>query len=112
MNVKSRGYNRLVRRAPGSGEGDVMEQKEITLAELAKKIDDQSRFTRSISIICTLIIVGFGIYSLTEEFTSLPSVIVLHYIANLEKIVYEWNAVEANVAKNKANPSGSSAAGK
>jgi hypothetical protein len=73
-----------------------MESGEITLAELAKKIDDQSRFTRSVSVICTLATLGVMFYTLTEMFSNLPSVIILQYIANLDKIVHDWDLVEAS----------------
>ena len=81
------------------------ELKEISLAELAKKVDDQARFTRSVSIICTLAILGVMFYTLTEMFSNLPAAILLHYMANLEKIVYEWNVIETNATKGKG-PSG------
>ncbi len=71
-----------------------MTNGEITLADLARKIDDQSRFTRSVSIICTLAILGVMFYTLTEMFSNLPSAIILHYMANLDKIVHEWHAIE------------------
>jgi hypothetical protein len=73
-----------------------MDSGEYTLADLAKKMDDQSRFTRSVSVICTLAILGVMFYTLTEMFSSLPSAIVLHYIANLDLIVDDWNKIQAN----------------
>ena len=72
-----------------------MNSGEITVADLAKKIDDQARFTRSVSVICTLAILGVMFYTLTEMFSNLPSAIILHYMANLDKIVHEWNSIEA-----------------
>jgi hypothetical protein len=92
-----------------------MEQKEITLAELAKKIDDQSRFTRSLMIICTLIIVGFGIVALIETFNGIPSATVMQYMANLDSIVKEWDLAQASIARSKGtsgSTAGTSAAGK
>ncbi|HEY9714888.1 MAG TPA: hypothetical protein V6C72_15575 [Chroococcales cyanobacterium] len=76
---------------------------EITLAQLAKKIDEQARFTRSISIICCLSILGVMFYMVTEMFSNLPGVIILQYMANLEKIVYEWKIIENNIAYKKAH---------
>jgi hypothetical protein len=70
---------------------------EMTIALLAKKIDDQARFTRSVTIICTLSILGVMFYTLTEVFGSLPQAVVLHYMANLEPIVKEWHAAESNL---------------
>ncbi|HEY9777386.1 MAG TPA: hypothetical protein V6C81_26725 [Planktothrix sp.] len=76
---------------------------EADLSELKKKVDDQSRFTRSLILICTLTIWAVQVYTLTEIFNSLPSAILLHDMANLEKIVYEWNVIESNAAKAKGS---------
>ena len=73
---------------------------ESTIAQLSKKIDEQARFTRSVTIICTLTILGVMFYTLTEMFSNLPGAIILHYMANLEKIVTEWNAIQ-NVLEKK-----------
>jgi hypothetical protein len=70
---------------------------EITIALLAKKIDDQARFTRSVTIICTLAMLGVMFYTLTEVFSSLPQAVILHAMANLEPIVKEWHAAESNI---------------
>lgn len=73
-----------------------MNSGEITLADLAKKIDEQARFTRSVSIICTLAILGVMFYTLTEIFANMPSVVVAQYMANLDSIVSEWDKIEQN----------------
>ena len=70
---------------------------EITIALLAKKIDDQARFSRSVTIICTLSVLGVLFYSTTEMFSSLPQAVILHYMANIEPIVKEWNAAQSNL---------------
>ena len=75
---------------------------EMTLQGLAKKVDDQARFTRSVVICCTLAIVGTTFYSLTEMFSNLPALIVLQYMSNLEKIVYEWKSVEQTIDNGKS----------
>jgi len=72
---------------------------ESTIAQLSKKIDEQARFTRSVTIICTLTILGVMFYTLTEMFSNLPGAIILHYMANLEKIVTEWNAIQNVIEK-------------
>ena len=74
---------------------------EITIALLAKKIDDQARFTRSVTIICTLSILGVMFYTMTEVFSGLPQAVVLHYMANIEPIVKEWHAAESNMHANR-----------
>jgi len=74
---------------------------EITLATLAKKIDEQARFTRSVSIICTLSILGVMFYTLTEMFSNLPNMIILQFMGNLEKINQEWKAIDASQKSRK-----------
>lgn len=69
---------------------------ELTLAEIGKKIDEQARFTRSVLIICTLAILGFLAYTLTEIFSTMPQAIILQYMANLDKIVVEWDKIESS----------------
>lgn len=89
-----------------------MEGGEITIAQLAKKVDEQARFTRSVSIICTLTVLGVMFYTLTEMFNNLPQAFVLHYMGNLEKIVQEWNAIQdimANKRKNAAKDAANAA---
>jgi hypothetical protein len=81
---------------------------DITLAELAKKIDDQSRFTRSVSVICTLAILGVMFYTLTEMFSNLPAAIILHYMANLDKIVHEWKQIELSDRRRSVAPADTS----
>lgn len=71
---------------------------ETSLAQLSKKIDEQARFTRSVVIICTLTILGVVFYTMTEMFSSLPANIVLHFMGNMEKIVYEWKAIESSIS--------------
>lgn len=66
----------------------------MTLEQLAKKVDDQSRFTRSVCVICTLAILGVNFYTLTEMFSNLPPAILLQMMGNMEKIVTEWNAIQ------------------
>ncbi len=75
---------------------------EFTLAIIAKKIEDQARFTRTVTIICTLAMLGVMFYTLTEVFNGLPQAIVLHYMANMEPIVKEWRAAEANIKRSEA----------
>jgi hypothetical protein len=71
---------------------------ETSIAQLSKKIDEQARFTRSVVIICTLTILGVVFYTMTEMFSSMPANIVMHYMANMEKIVYEWKLIEASMS--------------
>jgi len=76
--------------------------KEMTFATLAKKIDDQARFTRAVTIICTLAILGVLFYTLTEIFNGLPQAVILHYMANMEPIVKEWRAATSTIERSEA----------
>jgi hypothetical protein len=76
--------------------------KEMTFAALAKKIDDQARFTRAVTIICTLAILGVVFFTLTEIFNTLPQAVVLHFMGNMEPIVKEWNAASTNVERSQS----------
>ncbi|HNB24750.1 MAG TPA: hypothetical protein PKZ32_20180 [Candidatus Melainabacteria bacterium] len=77
---------------------------ETSIAQLSKKIDEQARFTRSVVIICTLTILGVVFYTMTEMFSSMPANIVLHFMGNMEKIVYEWKAIETSISHRAKNP--------
>jgi hypothetical protein len=77
---------------------------ETSIAQLSKKIDEQARFTRSVVIICTLTILGVVFYTMTEMFSSMPANIVLHFMGNMEKIVYEWKAIEVSISHRAKNP--------
>jgi hypothetical protein len=74
---------------------------EITLAQLAKRLEDQSRFTRVVSVVCTLAILGVLYYTLTSELAVLPDLILTRLMGNMEPMVNEYNLIQANNAKKK-----------
>ncbi len=74
---------------------------EITLAQLARKIDEQSRFIRSLILVCVILIVGVQFYTFTELFHSLPPFLILKYMERLPNIVEEWKAIEVNEENKK-----------
>jgi hypothetical protein len=76
-------------------EGTSLESK---IAVLAKRIDDQARFTRAVTVICTTAIMGVMFYMMTEMFGTLPSVIVTTGLGQLDKIVFMWKATEAGAS--------------
>jgi len=80
-----------------------MDSGELTVAQLAKKVDEQARFTRSVCIICTLTILGVMFYTLTEIFNTLPQAFVLSYMGNLKMIKQEWNAIQDIKARQDIN---------
>lgn len=77
---------------------------EKSIAQLSRKIDEQARFTRSVTVICTLAILGVMFYTLTEMFSKLPGSIVLHYMSNMDQIVKEWKLCELSLDRQKSTP--------
>jgi len=74
------------------------------LTMLEKKLEHQERFTRTVVVVCTTAILGVLFYMLTEIFGSLPSLIVANYMANLDKIVFQWRATENGLLGKPAEP--------
>jgi len=70
------------------------EGTENIYSQLSKKIDDQARFTRAVVIICTLAILGVMFYTLTSIVTTLPGLVLAHFMGNLEQVVMEYKLVE------------------
>lgn len=70
---------------------------EDQLALLAKKVDDQFRFTRSVIVLCTLVNLGLTIFTVLATFQSLPSQLTAHTMSNLEPMVRLWRQYEAQL---------------
>lgn len=73
-----------------------LEQK---VAELSKQIQDQSRFTRAIVLVCTAATMGVAFWTVVQIFSLLPAAIVLQYMNNMPNIVAQWKFYESNQAK-------------
>lgn len=73
-------------------EGTSLESK---IAVLAKRIDDQARFTRAVVVICSTAVLGVMFYMMTEIFSTLPAVILTNALGSMDKLVYMWRATEA-----------------
>jgi hypothetical protein len=73
-------------------EGTSLESK---IAVLAKRIDDQARFTRAVTVICSTAVLGVMFYMMTEIFSTLPAVIYTNFLGQMDKTVYMWRATEA-----------------
>ena len=69
---------------------------------LEKKLEHQERFTRTVVVVCTTAILAVLFYMLTEIFGSLPAVLVANFMANLDKINFQWRALENSMAPAKA----------
>ena len=72
---------------------------ESKIAQLAKRIDDQARFTRAVTVICTTAILGVMFYTLTQMFGNLPGVIVTNFLGQMDTIVLMWDATEARARR-------------
>jgi len=67
---------------------------ETQVGQLTKRIDDQARFTRTVVVVCTTAILGVMFYMLTVIFSDLSYVFVARYMENLDKIVFQWKAIQ------------------
>ncbi len=72
---------------------------EKVLAHLSKRIEEQSRFTRSVTVICTLLILGVSCYTSTTMITVMPSLIVANLMGNMEQLVQQWKLIDKNTRK-------------
>ena len=73
-----------------------IEQK---LAELAKSIQDQSRFTRAILLVCTCATMAVAFWSIVQTITILPSAVVVQFMNEMPSIVKQWKFHSLNQAK-------------
>jgi len=74
----------------------------MTIAQLAKKVDEQSRFTRSVSLMCTFSILAVMFYTLTEMNSHLPQLVLLQFMGNMEKVVLLWKECETSISTRRA----------
>jgi len=67
---------------------------EAQISQLSKRLEEQTRLTRSLIALCTTLLVGvmFFIFTLTIE--HLPRLIMFQYMSNLDSIVQEWKQIE------------------
>ncbi len=72
---------------------------EAQISQLSKRMEEQTRLTRTLIAICTTLTVGvmFFIFTLTIE--HLPSIIIMQYMSNLDSIVKEWQQAERSISK-------------
>ncbi|MBS1993775.1 MAG: hypothetical protein JSS86_25110 [Cyanobacteria bacterium SZAS LIN-2] len=70
---------------------------EAQITQLSKRIEEQTRLTRSLIALCTTLLVGvmFFIFTLTIE--HLPRLMMFQYMSNLDSIVKEWKQIERGV---------------
>lgn len=72
-------------------------QLEAQINQLSKRIDEQMRITRNLTALCTTVIIGVMFFIFTQTIQHLPSIIVFHYMSNLDAIVKEWHQAERSL---------------
>jgi hypothetical protein len=77
---------------------------ELQIAQLSKKIDEQMRIARNVQVLCTTLIVGIIFFIFTQTIEHMPSMIVLHFMSNLDSIVKEWRQAEQALPQKPADP--------
>jgi hypothetical protein len=80
-------------------EGPTLETK---IATLTKRIDDQARFTRAVTVVCTTALLGVMFYMLTEIFTTLPAVMVTSFLGQMDTVQSMWKATELHKSRRAA----------
>jgi hypothetical protein len=61
---------------------------------LSKKIDDQSRFTRIVTVLCCLAVIGCISYAISSLVYVLPDLIIAKVMSNMESLHTEWKTIE------------------
>lgn len=74
---------------------------EKLLAHLTKRIEEQSRFTRSVTVICTLLILGVAFYTSTTMITVMPQLMVANIMGNMEQLVQQWKLIDKSLHKSQ-----------
>jgi hypothetical protein len=67
---------------------------ENQINQLSKRMEEQSRLTRSLIALCTTLTVGIMFYIFTLNIEHLPTVIQCKLMSNLDSIVKEWKQAE------------------
>ncbi|MBX9942130.1 MAG: hypothetical protein K2Y32_22890 [Candidatus Obscuribacterales bacterium] len=75
-------------------ENKELKKLEAKLDVLSKKLDEQMRISRNLTALCTTVIIGVMFFIFTQTIQHLPSIIVFHYMSNLDAIVKEWKQTE------------------
>jgi hypothetical protein len=74
---------------------------------LAKRIEKQEQFTRMVSLICCIAVLSVMFYTVTEIFSDLPQLIVVHAMSNMRTIVSERHLVDSDIYRRTATPQSS-----
>jgi flagellar biosynthesis protein FlhB len=64
------------------------------ITSLGKKIDEQSRLTRMLIIVCCLSTLASMFYSLASLIGIIPNLVLTKMLANIEPIQMQWHSLE------------------
>ena len=70
-------------------------EETTTLAQLSKKIDEESRFTRVVCALCTLAIVGVLYYTMTSAIAVFPDLVLAKIMGNMQPLAKQYHMAEA-----------------
>ncbi len=72
---------------------------ETRISELSKVIQDQSRFTRALVLICSAAVIGALFFTMTQMFALLPTSFVMEYMDKMPVIQSQWKILEQHSMK-------------
>ena len=72
---------------------------ESKIAALHQKIERESRFTRSLVVICTAAILGVSLVPVKIMLTDLPNLLVGEFMSKLEVLHDHWTILDQTFAK-------------
>ncbi|SRR5579883_2147045 len=98
MDPKESGEKKTVALEQSEKRTELEEQ----IAQLAKRVDEQFKFTRTVIVLCTLVTIGLTIFTVLLTFESMPAQITFYCMSNMEPIVKQWKQVEAAFEAQKA----------
>ena len=64
------------------------------LIQLLKKIDDQHRFTRIVTVLCCLAIIGCLSYAISSLVSAMPDLVMAKVMSNMDSLHTEWKTME------------------
>ncbi len=64
------------------------------VSQLTKKIDDQHRFTRIVTVLCCLAVIGCMSYAISSLVYAMPDLVMAKFMSNMESLHTEWKTME------------------
>jgi hypothetical protein len=67
---------------------------ETKIAALVQKVEKESRFTRSLIVICTAALLGVSLVPVKIMLADLPNLMITEFIAKLEVVHSNWKVLD------------------